>query len=69
MFRVVEIHSSSSQPRPVREFSSAYRAVDFMTDAWFRKDRRARNLYLVDDDGRVMLSPEDMIGPCTEVWL
>ena len=49
-------------------FDSAYRAVDFITSAWYRGDSRAAYLSIVDSEGTVLLRPDDLIGINVSEW-
>ncbi|MDX2088628.1 MAG: hypothetical protein SFX73_12305 [Kofleriaceae bacterium] len=71
-YRVVEMHSDpatgTENQQPLREFDSAYAAVDFITTAWYRGDKRSVRLHLLDPLGRVLLRPDDMISARAADW-
>jgi len=71
-YRVVEFCSQPGSDREtiedLRAFDSAYAAVDFITTAWYRGDRRATRLHLLDGNGRVLLRPDDIISSRITDW-
>jgi hypothetical protein len=62
------VSTQPGQEAEIARFDSAYRAVDFITAAWFSGDPRAAHYCIVDSDGTTLLRPDDLIGIRAAEW-
>ena len=65
-YRVMSIQPGKAME--VARFDSAYDAVDYITGAWYRSDRGATELYLVESQDTILLRPDDLIGIRGSDW-
>ena len=70
-YRVVRVSGSTCDEdefQEVARFATAYRAVDYLTAAWYADAHGAGRLYILDEDGFVLLTPEDLLGITRQDW-